>query len=112
MAITANAQRNIAMKYLGRISGNGELLKNGVVFAGAAYELEGFVRQKGRLSGTGEISLTSSLAKGAMAQKDLQLRVADGQVFDLAVADGKRPAPNLFCVDITGDLPAEGDWLN
>ncbi len=100
------------MKYLGSISGTGELLRDGVAFAGAAYELEGYVRQKGRLSGSGEISLTSSLEKGALTQSNLQLRVADGQVFDLAVADGKKPAPNLFCVDITGNLPSRGDWLN
>jgi hypothetical protein len=98
------------MKYLGSISGIGELLSNGVVFAGATYELDAFVRQKGQLSGTGEIGPTSSLEKGAMAQKNLQLRIVGGQVLNLAIADGKRPAPNLFCVDISGALPADGDW--
>lgn len=100
------------MKYLGSISGTGELLRNGVVVAGAAYELEGYIRQKGRLSGSGEISLTSSIEKAALTRRDLQLRVANGQVFDLAVTDGKMLAPNLFCAEITGDLPAGGDWLN
>ena len=100
------------MKYLGSISGTGELLKNGVVVAGAAYELEGYVRQKGRLSGSGEISLTSFVGNAALTEKDLHLRVAGGQVFDLVVADGKRLAPNVYGVDITGDLPADGDWLN
>ena len=98
------------MKYFGSITGVGELLRNGVAFAEATYELEGFVRQKGQLTGTGEIGLEPSLAKRAVARKDLQLRIASGQILDLAVADGKMPAPNLFCVDISGNLPAEGDW--
>ena len=98
------------MKYLGSISEIGELLSNGVVFADATYELDAFVRQKGQLSGTGEIGPTSSVGKSAMAQKDLQLRIAGGQVFNLAIADGKRPAPSLFSVDISGTLPADGKW--
>ncbi len=100
------------MKYLGSTSGTGMLLCDGVAYADATYEIEGFMRIKGQMSGTGEIGLEPGLATGAIAHKDLQLRIADGQVIDLAVADTKKRTPNRILVDISGALPASGAWRN
>ncbi len=98
------------MKYLGSIAGTGVLLSDGIAYADATYELEGFMRKKGQMTGSGEIGLKSVFVKGAIARKDLQLRIADGQLLDLAIADTKTCAPDRIVVDISGSLPVKGDW--
>lgn len=100
------------MKYLGSISGTGMLLCDGIAYADATYEIDGFMRIKGQTSGTGEIGLVTGFATEAIAHKDLQLRTADGRVLDLAVANTKTRIPNRISVDISAGLPAAGDWFH
>jgi len=98
------------MKYLGNISGRGVLQHEGVEFADATYELEGYVQRAGSVTGSGEIGLAAAALQSVIDQPNLQLRTTNGHLLDIKFSDKKIRAGNHIHVDVSGDLPAAREW--
>jgi len=98
------------MKYLGSISGNGVLQHDGVGIADATYELEGYVRRVGSVTGSGEIGLAAETLQNVIDTSDLQLLTSNGHLLDIKFSDKKVRSGTHIHVDVTGDLSAESDW--
>jgi hypothetical protein len=98
------------MKYLGTISGQGTLQRDGVEIAGASYELEGYVQRVGSITGSGEIGLTRAALQSVVDQKDLQLLTANGRLLDIKFSDRKIRSGDHIHVDVSGELPNEAGW--
>lgn len=99
-----------ALRYLGRLSGRGDIIHNGKKMAPATFDFDGYYRAAAGVSGCGEIRLHADALKGLFGRSDLQMLTEQGQVFDIVFSD--KVLPDESCVahiDLTGVLdPA--DW--
>lgn len=94
------------MKYLGRISGNGAILSDGVEIARASYDFEGFSRPRGGVACSGEIAAAPPFLNSVFGQRGLQLRTDGGRLLELRFSDKELAAASPVAqVDVTGDLP-------
>jgi hypothetical protein len=100
------------MQYLGRIAGSGQLIRDGETVGRASYEFEGFMRPRGIIVGSGEISLAPSELKAVFGRPGLQLRTDDGRLLNLRFSEKElRLANGVAEVEVTGDLPGSlADW--
>jgi len=98
------------MKYLGSISGRGVLRHDGVGIADATYELEGYARRVGNVTGSGEIGVASSALQSVIDQPHLQLLTSNGHLLDITFSDKKIRAGGHIHVEVSGDLPAGEVW--
>lgn len=99
-----------ALRYLGRLSGRGDIIHTGKKVASAAFELDGYYRAAAGVSGCGEIRLRAETLKSLFGRRDLQLMTEQGQVFDILFSDAMLPEESCVAhIDLTGMLdPA--DW--
>jgi hypothetical protein len=94
------------MQYLGRIAGSGLLSRDGETVARASYEFEGFLRPRGIVVSSGEISLSPTDLKAVFGRPGVQLRTDDGRLLHLRFAEKEpRLANGVAEVEVTGDLP-------
>jgi len=100
------------MKYLGRISGGGQLLRNGEEIARASFDFEGFIGPRGVDRCSGEIELAPDAHPADFETRGVQLRTDDGRLLNLAFRDKVlRWLDDRAEVDVTGDLPATpAEW--
>jgi hypothetical protein len=100
------------MQYLGRIAGSGQLMRDGETVARASYDFEGFMRPRGIVVGSGELSLSPSDLKAVFGRPGVQLRTDDGRLLDLRFSEKElRLANGVAEVEVTGDLPGSlADW--
>jgi hypothetical protein len=100
------------MQYLGRIAGSGQLMRDGETVARASYDFEGFMRPRGIVVGSGELSLSPSDLKAVFGRPGVQLRTDDGRLLDLRFSEKElRLANGVAEVEVTGDLPgSSAEW--
>ena len=98
------------MKYLGTISGEGVLQRDGEDIAAATYELEGYVQKVGSITGSGEIGLTAEALENVVDKTGLQLLTSNGRLLDLRFSNRTLRAGNHIHVDVSGELPSEAGW--
>jgi hypothetical protein len=92
------------MRYLGRIAGGGLLTCDGEAIARASYEFEGFMRPKGVVTSSGEISLPSIELRTVFGRRGVQLLTDEGQLFDLRFSEkALRSTSDVAQVEVTGD---------
>ena len=75
------------MQYLGRIAGSGLLSRDGETVARASYDFEGFLRPRGIVVSSGEISLTPADLKTVFGRPGVELRTDDGRLLRLRFAE-------------------------
>jgi hypothetical protein len=100
------------MQYLGRLSGSGLLTRDGETVARASYEFEGFLRPRGIVVSSGEISLSPTDLKAVFGRPGVQLRTDDGRLLDLRFSEKElRLANGVAEVEVSGDLPGSpAEW--
>jgi hypothetical protein len=100
------------MQYLGRMSGGGLLTRDGEALARASYDFEGFLRPRGIVVSSGEISLSPSDLKAVFGRPGVQLRTDNGRLLDLRFSEKElRSASGVAEVEVTGDLPGSpAEW--
>jgi len=100
------------MKYLGKLTGDGQLLRDGEVFARASFDFEGFIGPRGVDRCSGEIALSPDAHPANFETRGVQLRTDDGRLLNLAFRDKQlRWLDDRAEVDVTGDLPASpAEW--
>ena len=100
------------MQYLGRIAGSGVLSRDGETVARASYEFEGYLRPRGIVVSSGEISLSPADLKSVFGRPGVQLRTDDGRLLQLRFAEKElRLANGVAEVEVTGDLPgSSAEW--
>jgi hypothetical protein len=104
------AFKHKTLRYLGGISGRGDIIHNGRKLAPATFDLDGYSRAETDVSGGGEIRLSADVLKSLFGRRDLQLLTEHGQVFDIIFSD--KALPDESCVahiDLTGMLDPD-DW--
>ena len=104
--------KETSMRYLGGISGHGELTCDGEPIARASYEFDGYFEVGIGVTSCGEIRLPADALKGVFGRSHVQLLTDDGRLLDLRFSDKKLlPAISSASVDVTGQLPSTpGDW--
>ena len=100
------------MRYLGRIAGSGLLMREGVTVGRTSYDFEGFVRQRGPILSSGEISLSPSDLKNIFSRPSIQLLTDDGRLLNLRLSDKElRHTSDVAQVEVSGDLPrTSAEW--
>ena len=99
-------QASSIMQYLGRIAGSGVLSRDGEMVARASYEFEGFLRPRGIVVSSGEISLAPTDLKAVFGRPGVQLRTDDGRLLQLRFSEKElRLANGVAEVEVSGDLP-------
>jgi len=100
------------MRYLGGISGQGELTCDGEPIARATYEFDGFFEMGIGVTSCGEIRLAANILKDVFGRSHVQLLTDDGRLLDLRFSDKKLlPEISSASVDVTGQLPSTPeDW--
>lgn len=100
------------MRYLGRIAGDGVLLRDGEAIARASYDFEGFAGPRGDNLCSGEIILTRSVLESVFRTSGVQLRTDAGRLLDLKFSDKLLGRSEVVArVDVTGDLPgSQAEW--
>ena len=94
------------MRYLGRISGSGQLTCKGEDVARATYDFDGFFNAPARVTSSGDIQLSATALEGIFGRRDVQLLTDDGRRLDLKFSEKSLPsASEIAHVDVTGDLP-------
>ena len=111
-SVASPTQASSIMQYLGRISGSGLVTRDGETVARASYEFEGFLRPRGIIVSSGEISLAHPDLKAVFGRPGVQLRTDDGRLLDLRFTDKElRQANDVAQVEVSGDLPGSpADW--
>jgi len=95
------------MRYLGRIAGAGVLTCDGEAVARASYDFEGFMRPKGGVTSSGEISLRPVDLRTVFGRRGVQLLTDDGHLLDLKFSEkALRSSEDVAQVEVTGDLPS------
>jgi hypothetical protein len=87
-------------------------MRDGETVARACYDFEGFIRPRGGVMSSGEISLSPSDLKSVFGRLGVQLLTDDGRLLDLRFSDKElRYANDVAQVDVTGDLPgSSAEW--
>jgi hypothetical protein len=100
------------MRYLGRIAGDGVLLRDGQAIARASYDFEGFAGPRGDNLCSGELLLTRSVLESVFGTSGVQLRTDDGRLLDLRFSDkALGRAAVVAQVEVTGQLPgSQAEW--
>jgi hypothetical protein len=100
------------MRYLGRMDGDGELLRNGDAVARASYDFEGFLGPRGVVMSSGEIVTSPAALELIAATAGVQLRTDDGRLLNLKLSDqGLGSAAGVAQVEVSGDLPrSPAEW--
>jgi hypothetical protein len=94
------------MRYLGRISGNGLLTRDGEPVGRASYDFDGFAAPRGGVVSSGEIQLSPADLETVFGWRGVRLLTDDGRLLDLKFSDKILPtASDVAHVDVTGDLP-------
>jgi hypothetical protein len=93
------------MRYLGTISGNGVLRRDGKDIARASYDFEGFSQQSFGITCSGEIQVAASALASVFGRKGVQLLTDDGRLLDLRFSEKELLAAAEFThVEVTGGL--------
>ncbi|MET0427379.1 MAG: hypothetical protein ABW026_02675 [Microvirga sp.] len=102
------------MRYLGGISGHGDLTCDGQPVARASYDFDGFFEMGIGVTSCGEIRVSADILKDVFGRSHVQLLTDDGRLLNLRFSDKKLlPAIGAASVDVTGQLPrTPGDWGN
>jgi hypothetical protein len=104
------AFKTTALRYLGGLSGSGDIIQNGKKIAPATFDLDGYFREAAGVSGCGEIELRAEVLKSLFGRRDLQLQTEQGQVFDISFSDSTLPpASSVAHIDVSGTMDP-GDW--
>lgn len=100
------------MQYLGRISGDGTLTAGGERVDSASYEIDGFVKAKIGVSGSGEIRASALALRQVFGRRDIQIVTVDGRRIDVRFSEKKiQPGARVAHVELSGALPtARADW--
>jgi hypothetical protein len=100
-----------ALRYLGGLTGRGDIIHDGKKIAPATFDLDGYYRAAAGVSGCGEIRLPSAeVLHGLFGRRDLQLLTEKGLVFDLIFSDSALPDESCVAhIDLTGMLDPD-DW--
>jgi hypothetical protein len=100
------------MQYLGRIIGDGTLTANGETIDRADYEIDGFLKAKIGVSGSGEIRASADALRRVFGRRDVQIVTGDGRHIDVRFSDRKMtPGARVAHVELSGALPtARADW--
>ncbi|MET0529840.1 MAG: hypothetical protein ABW003_16160 [Microvirga sp.] len=100
------------MRYLGGISGHGELTCDGESIARASYDFDGYFETGVGVTSCGEIRLPADVLRNVFGRNRVQLLTDDGRLLNLRFSDKKLvPAINFASVDVTGQLPrTPEDW--
>jgi hypothetical protein len=100
------------MRYLGRLAGNGMLIRNGDTLANVSYELEGFLGPRGAIMSSGEIIVSPTVLKTIFGTRGVQLHTDDGRLLELRFTEKElRCAGGIAQVEATGNLPATpAEW--
>jgi hypothetical protein len=99
-----------ALRYLGGLSGRGDIIQNGQKIAPARFDLDGYYRAAAGVSGCGEIRLRADHLKSVFGRRDLQLLTEQGQVFDISFSDSNLPASSCVAhIDVSGKMEPD-DW--
>jgi hypothetical protein len=102
--------KTTGLRYLGGMSGSGVVTQNGKTITPATFDLEGYFRAVGGVTGSGEIQLPAGVLKDLFGRTDLQLLTDQGCVLDLSFSVSKLiPTGDVAHVDVTGAM-APGDW--
>ena len=70
------------------MSGSGLLTRDGEALARASYDFEGFLRPRGIVVSSGEISLSPSDLRAIFGRPGVQLRTDNGRLLDLRFRKG------------------------
>ena len=98
------------MRYLGRMSGSGELRCNGETIVRTTYDIDGFFRSPTSVVGTGELRLPAGTQR-MTGRKGVQLFTDDGRVLDLGFPGGAAQNDPVSAIDVRGGLDAApGSW--
>ena len=93
------------MLYLGGLSGDGVLKRNGDDVGRASYDFEMFKTKLG-VTTSGEIRLAPDVLKDLFGRTDVQLLTDDGRLLHLRFSEKQlAEASEAAHVDVTGDLP-------
>jgi hypothetical protein len=102
------------MRYLGRIGGDGLLLRDGEAVSRAGYDFEGFTRPRGDVMCSGEITLGRAALESVFRKSGVQLRTDDGRMLDLRFSDKTLGKATVVAeVEVTGELPgSQAEWVS
>jgi hypothetical protein len=100
------------MRYLGRIAGDGVLLRDGQAIARASYDFEGFAGPRGDNLCSGEIILTRTALESVFGAAGVQLRTDNGRLLDLRFSEKALGRTAVMAqVEVTGQLPgSQAEW--
>jgi hypothetical protein len=100
------------MRYLGRIAGDGVLLREGAAIARASYDFEGFAGPRGDNICSGELLLTRAVLESVFGTSGVQLRTDDGRLLNLRFSEKALGKASVAAqVEVTGDLPgSQAEW--
>lgn len=99
------------MQYLGGIHGAGALKCKNDTLARADYDFDGFVRNPGEVTGSGEIRMAPDTLRQVFGRKDLHLLTDDGRLLSIRFSEMQLPvASDSAHVDVAGDLPPQSGW--
>jgi hypothetical protein len=99
-----------ALRYLGGLSGRGEIIHNGMKIAPATFDLDGYYRAAAGVSGCGEIRMRADVLKSVFGRRDLQLLTEQGQVFDIIFSDTALAADSSVAyIDVAGMIDPD-EW--
>ena len=101
-----------SLRYLGGISGQGVVKRNGAIVARVRFDLDGYFQPVVDVTGSGEISLPQGELESLFGRSDLQLLTDHGLLLTLRFSDSKLPAAGVTAgVEVRGVSPiAAEDW--
>ena len=104
--------KTTGLRYLGGISGQGAVMRNGEAVTSVKFDLDGYFRPSNGVTGSGEIQLPRDALKTLFGCKDLQLQTDRGLLLALRFSDLKLPAASDFVrVEVTAQpATAPDDW--
>ncbi|MEM7633437.1 MAG: hypothetical protein AAF299_02675 [Pseudomonadota bacterium] len=96
------------MEYLGRLSGRGVILHNGLEISSACFEFDGFLTTHAGVICNGEIQMSVSMLKAVFPLRTMQLRTDEGRMLECRFSDKKiGPGQEAAHVDVTGEIPGD-----
>jgi hypothetical protein len=99
------------MHYLGGLRGAGVLTCGEETLARADYEFDGFLTNRGEVTGCGEIRMSPEALRAAFGRKDLFLQTDDGRRLGLRFSEKRLSSPSdIAHVEVDGGLPRPSEW--
>jgi hypothetical protein len=104
--------KTTGLRYLGGISGQGAVMRNGETVTPAKFELDGYFRPSNGVTGSGEIQVPGDALKALFGMRDLHLQTDRGLLLALRFSDLKLPAASDFVrVEVTAQpTTTPDDW--